>query len=143
MTFEDDPGWYWQGNFSVKSMETNSVRRGVVIGYEVSPYKMKSTTVSKTVSTIDTSTWASVSIPESDLGTMPVIPTVTVTGTFSNQETITLKFVKQNGTTVEKTIGNAISNTSWPDVVLYKQATVQIKGSSGKTATITFRPGRL
>lgn len=143
MTFEDDPGWYWQGNFSVKSMETNSVRRGVVIGYEVSPYKMKSTTVSKSVSTVDASTWASVSIPESDLGTMPVIPTVTVTGTFSNEETIILKFVKQNGTSVEKTIGNAITNTSWPDVVLYKQATVQIKGSSGKTATITFRPGRL
>ena len=141
MSFEDDPGWYYQGYFTVRSMETNSIRRSISIGYELSPYKYKNTQVSKAVTTVDASTWNSVFISQSELLSMPVIPTVTVSGTFSS-ETVNLKFTKHDGKVVEKSITSA-GTYSWPDVVLYKQATVQIKGSSGKTATITFRPGRL
>ena len=141
MLFEDDPGWYYQGHFTVRSMDTNTIRRSAIIGYELSPYKLKSTQVTKTVSTVDSSTWSNVTINQDELLTMPVMPSVTISGTFSS-ETVTLRFTKQDGSYVEKNISQADTYT-WPDVVLYKQVTVQFKGNSGKTATITFRPGRL
>ena len=142
MTFEDDPYWYYTGNFTVRSMETNSVRRAVSIGYDVAPYKLRTSQATKIINGIDTSTWASITIGEDELFSMPVIPSVTISGTFSSEETATIKFTKSNGSYVEKTVNSAGTKT-WPDVVLYKQATVQFKAASGKSASITFRPGRL
>lgn len=141
MIFEDDPYWYYQGHFTVKSMDTNSVRRGVSIGYEVSPYKLRTAQAAKILNSIDASTWASLTINEDELFSMPVIPSVNVSGTF-NSESAVIRFVKPNGTYVEKTVTSSGTHT-WPDVVFYKQATVQFKASAGKTVTMTFRPGRL
>ena len=142
MIFEDDPYWYYTGNFTVRSMETNSIRRAVSIGYDVAPYKLRSSQATKIINGIDTSTWASITIGEDELFSMPVIPSVTISGTFDTSETATIKFTKSNGSYVEKTVTSAGTKTG-PDVVLYKQATVQFKAASGKTASITFRPGRL
>lgn len=145
MIFEDDPYWYYQGTFTVKSMETNSVRRGVVVGYEVAPYKMKTTTTSKSVSTTAADTFASLTISESEMGTMPINPTISVSGTFET-ETVTIQFCKLNGTVIStKTTGVALTNVTYPDVVLYKGGIVKIKttGSNSKTLSITWRPGRL
>lgn len=142
MIFEDDPYWYYQGHFTVRSMETNSIRRAVSIGYEVEPYKLRTTQATKILNGIDTSTWATITVNEDELFSMPVIPTVSISGSFSSGETATIKFTKPNGSSVEKTVTSAGSN-SWPDVVLYKQATIQFKAASGKTASVTFRPGRL
>lgn len=143
MIFEDDPYWYYQGNFTVKSMDTNSVRRGVTIGYDVAPYKLRTSTSSISINSQDASTWVSSTISASNMGDMPINPIITVSGTF-NAETVSLQFCKSDGTVIaEKTIGNAVSNITYPDVVLYKGAIIKFKGSSGKTATITWRPGRL
>ena len=77
------------------------------------------------------------------MGDMPINPIITISGTF-NAETVSLQFCKLDGTVIaEKTIGNTVSNITYPDVVLYKGAIIKFKGSSGKTATITWRPGRL
>ena len=141
MIFEDDPYWYYQGHFTVRSMETNSVRRAVSIGYDVAPYKYSTTQVTKSLNSIDASAWASLTISASELDSMPVIPTVTVSGTFSS-ETAAIRFVKSNGTYVEKTVSSAGTHT-WPDVVFYKQVTIQFKASASKTVSVTFRPGRL
>ena len=143
MIFEDDPYWYYQGNFTVKSMDTNSVRRGVVIGYDVAPYKLRTSTSSISINSQDASTWVSSTISANNMGDMPINPIITVSGTF-NAETVSLQFCKLDGTVIaEKTIGNTVSNITYPDVVLYKGAIIKFKGSSGKTATITWRPGRL
>lgn len=41
MVLEDDPGWYWEGRFSVESWKSEASNSRVSINYQVGPYKRR------------------------------------------------------------------------------------------------------
>ena len=146
MIFEDDPDWYYQGIFTVRSMETNSIRRAVSIGYEVSPYKIKNTSITGSSTTINSSEWTTFGYSASEIGNMPVHPKVQVTSMPSNSS-LTIEFSSPAGQTpvITKTV-TAAQTYTWPDVIVYNNSLrIRYKGSadSGYSVTHTITPGRL
>lgn len=150
MIFEDDPDYYYEGKFYVSSFDTNTFRRMVVIRYEVKPYKMKTTATTYVLNGLGSSTWAYTgALTESDLGTMPLNPVVTITGTFSTNETVTVKIQTPDESGSYTNAGEQIKvindagNYRWADFLIYKKAKLCFLGASDKSVTWTFNQGRL
>lgn len=146
MIFEDDPNWYYQGNFTVRSMETNAIRRAVSIGYEVAPYKIKTSSITQTTTSVNSSSWTTFTYSADDIGSMPVHPKVRVTSLPSGGS-LSVKFTSPSntGTAITKTITDTGDHT-WADVIVYNNSlTISYLGSadSGYNVTHIITPGRL
>ncbi|MBO7450261.1 MAG: hypothetical protein J6U54_07795 [Clostridiales bacterium] len=146
MIFEDDPYWYYQGNFTVRSMETNAIRRAVSIGYEVAPYKIKTSSITQTTTSVNSSSWTTFTYSADDIGSMPVHPKVRVTSLPSGGS-LSVKFTSpaSGGTAITKTI-TATGDHTWADVIVYNNTlSISYLGSadSGYNVTHIITPGRL
>lgn len=143
MIFEDDPGWFWKGYFEVKSFSTEEIRRGVSISYDVAPYKYSVEEFTTEQVGLGDSIWNYTSDMDFDiLGNMPINPEVTIEGTFTSGQTCQVRILKNDGSTITKTITGA-GTYSWGDFLIYREGKLCFKAESNLSATWRFRQGRL
>lgn len=147
---EDDPNWYYQGQFNVDSWKSDKDRSKIVISYRVDPYKYEVNTEECTV--VANGTLHIISGENFLEGSMPVIPKIVVTGAsgagynlrFQNLELgIDRTHAFSNGTYTP----NALSWMIFTNLMGYEgegaPPTVELSATGSGTGVFTWRNGRL
>ena len=122
--FAGDSTFKWNGRFNVKNFTQRNGEGTLQIEVTSDPYKLKTTAT--------TVTSAAGSVTLSNLS-MPVVPTITATGTMTLEWTT-------NGTTYTATVNSGTSTV--PQLVLYGGNTVITLTGSG-SVTFTYTEGSL
>lgn len=138
MWLEDDPDYYYEGRFAVNTWKSNKDYSRITIDYNVSPFKMENNVTTKT-----STNGASVVIPGSQVGDMPLCP-----GISSTKNGLQYEFLNPNINRVVTwtNVPYAEEKTN-PKVVMTSGGnnnTFNFRNGSGTyTTTITYRRGYL
>lgn len=113
MWLEDDPNWYYEGTWTVNEWRSNSdgTWSNITLNYDVFPYKIKKTQTVLQYSMASSTTAYTFGIPHSDIGMMPVSPSIQVTRQ-------NVKISKSTKPTYERTFDRAGTYTD-PAFVLW------------------------
>lgn len=146
LVLEDDPNYFYEGRFTIENWESPSDggNSTVSIGYALDTYKYWDTELSYVVTVAGSSNTLYFSSSRSNLGIMPVIPTIEVSSVNGN---ITLEF--SNPEIFSGTLSHTISHAAtyrFQDVVLSDMSgdnMCSIKISGRGTVVIRLRNGEL
>lgn len=118
LVLEDDPGYFYEGRFSVESWESPSDggNSTVSIGYTLDPYKYWDEEVVRSTSISSDSMTMNFSSDRGNLGIMPTVPTIEVTSV-SNNLTITASNPEIFSGTLSHTISRS-ATYRFQDIVL-------------------------
>lgn len=137
MILEDDPSFYYEGRFAVNNWKSDANYSKITIDYNVGPFKIENQVTTKT------STGAAISIPGSQIGDMPICPSISV-----NKSGVSYAFTNPNiGRVVESTeitkVGEEVKN---PLVVMTSGGSnngFTFSGSGSYQVVVSYRRGYL
>lgn len=134
MILEDDPKYYYEGRYSVKSWSSDKDYSTINIDYNVDPFKYSVIPFERAYAVSNSRT---ITLTEEETGNATIVPTFTVS---ASSGVITIKCTNSIGTVVEKQF---YSGTYTDKDYQFTGGNTSIQFTGNGSVTVIFTEGRL